>query len=80
MEARLIKLINKDKKNGQDEREIDLLTRQLERLARIHKYEKTGKEADLNPNIDARNAGPKKKPERMKQNTAAKKKRSISRS
>ncbi len=64
IEARLIKLINKDKKNGQDEREIDLLTRQMERLARINKYEQTGKEADLNPKIDARNAGPKKKPER----------------
>ncbi|KGH10198.1 terminase [Comamonas thiooxydans] len=62
IEARLIKLINKEKKTGEDCREIDLLGRQIERLARIHKYEKSGRESDLNPNIDARNAGPKKKP------------------
>jgi uncharacterized protein YjcR len=62
IEARLIKLINKEKKTGEDCREIDLLGRQIERLARIHKYERSGREADLNPNIEARNAGPKKKP------------------
>jgi uncharacterized protein YjcR len=50
------------KEDGEDCREIDLLGRQIERLARIHKYERSGRETDLNPNIEARNAGPKKKP------------------
>jgi len=61
LEARLVQLISKDSKTGGDFKEIDLLGRQIERLARVHKYEKTGKEADLNPNIDRRNAGPKKR-------------------
>lgn len=64
LEARLCTLINKDAKTGGDFKEIDLLGRQIERLARVHKYEKTGKEADLNPAINARNAGEKKRPER----------------
>jgi uncharacterized protein YjcR len=61
LEARLAILIAKDKKDGQDFKEIDLLGRQLERTARVTKYGETGKEGDLNPNIAARNAAPKKK-------------------
>lgn len=61
LEARLVTLIARDKKDGQDFKEIDLLMRQLERGARVVKYGETGKEVDLNPNIAARNAGPKKK-------------------
>ena len=64
LEARLCTLINKDAKTGGDFKEIDLLGRQIERLARVHQYEKTGKEADLNPEIRKRNEGPKKRPER----------------
>ncbi|SOD27678.1 Uncharacterized protein YjcR [Variovorax sp. YR752] len=64
LEARLVQLIGKESKTGGDFKEIDLLGRQIERIARVHKYEKTGKEADLNPEIDKRNAGPKKKPQR----------------
>ncbi len=60
LEARMSTLIAKDVKTGGDFKEIDLLGRQLERLARIGKYERTGREADLNPAIEARNAGPKK--------------------
>ena len=60
LEARMVTLIAKEVKSGGDFKEIDLLGRQLERLARIGKYEKSGREADLNPAIDARNAGPKK--------------------
>lgn len=62
LEVRLIQLINKDAKEGKDFKEIDLLGRQIERLARVHKYQETGKESDLNPNIEKRNAGPKRKP------------------
>ncbi|SDZ71345.1 Uncharacterized protein YjcR [Variovorax sp. YR266] len=64
LEARLVQLIGKESKTGGDFKEIDLLGRQLERTARITRYEKTGKEADLNPEIEKRNAGPKKKPQR----------------
>lgn len=62
LEARLCLLIAKEKKDGADFKEIDLLGRQLERTARIGKYTETGKESDLNPNIAARNAAQKKKP------------------
>lgn len=64
LEARMVQLIWKDAKEGKDFKEIDLLGRQIERLARVHKYEGSGKEADLNPNIERRNAGEKKKPAR----------------
>ena len=64
LEARLCTLIAKEKKDGSDFKEIDLLGRQLERTARVTKYSETGKEGDLNPNIAARNAAPKKKPTR----------------
>lgn len=63
-EVRLIALIAKEKKDGADYKEIDLLGRLLERTARVSKYNETGKESDLNPNIEARNAAPKRKPER----------------
>lgn len=64
LETRLVQLIAKDNKTGGDYKEIDLLGRQIERVARVHKYKETGKEADLNPAIDARNDRPKKKPKR----------------
>jgi uncharacterized protein YjcR len=64
LETRLMVLIAKDKKDGADYKEIDLLGRQIERLARVRKYGETGKESDLNPNLAARNAGPKRKPSR----------------
>ena len=59
LEMRLCTLINKEHKTGGDYKEIDLLGRQMERLARVHKYSETGKESDLNPNILARNAAPR---------------------
>lgn len=62
LEVRYIQLINKEDKEGKDFKEIDLIGRQLERFARIGKYQVTGKESDLNPNIENRNAAPKKKP------------------
>jgi uncharacterized protein YjcR len=60
IEMRVNALIAKEKKEGADYKEIDLLMRQLERSARVRKYGETGKESDLNPNIEARNAAPKK--------------------
>lgn len=64
LEARLVQLICKDAKTGGDFKEIDLLGRQVERMARVRKYDQTGKEADLNPEIRKRNEAPKKAPER----------------
>lgn len=64
LEARLVQLIGKDLKTGGDFKEIDLLGRQIERLARVRRYQETGKEADLNPNIERRNAEPKRRAER----------------
>jgi uncharacterized protein YjcR len=63
-EARLVQLLLKDPKTGTDFKEIDLLGRQLERQARIARYQDGGTEADLNPEITKRNAGEKRKPKR----------------
>jgi uncharacterized protein YjcR len=64
MEARLIQLVMKDVKEGKDYKEIDLLGRQIERLARVNRYNHTGSEADLNPNAANRNKGERKAPEK----------------
>lgn len=64
LEARLIQLVTKPDKEGRDYKEIDLLGRQIERLARVKKYSKDGNEADLNPKIGNRNKGTKKAPTR----------------
>lgn len=56
IEARLIQLVSKSEKEGRDYKEIDLLGRQIERLARVKKYSKDGNEADLNPAVENRNA------------------------
>ncbi|XYI40100.1 Bacteriophage P2 GPP capsid protein Terminase, ATPase subunit [Cupriavidus necator] len=64
IEARLALLVAKEKKEGKDYKEIDLLGRQIERLARVRRYEDSGNGADLNPKVPNRNKGPRKKPER----------------
>ena len=63
-EARLVQLILKDPKSGSDYKEIDLLHRQLERQARIKRFQDGGTETDLNPELAKRNAGEKRKPKR----------------
>ena len=55
IEERYLTLIGKAAKTGGDYKEIDLLGRQLERVARIRKYDETGREGDLNPNVAKRN-------------------------
>lgn len=52
--ARLLSLINLDKKGNGEYKEIDELMRQLERLAKIQKYQSTGNGADLNPKLKNR--------------------------
>lgn len=64
LEARLVQLILKDGKTGGDFKEIDLLHRQLERQARIQRYQGGGTETELNPNLAKRNEGPKRAPKR----------------
>jgi uncharacterized protein YjcR len=64
LEQRLVQLILKDGKTGGDFKEIDLLHRQLERQARIQRFQGGGTEAELNPNLARRNEGPKKAPKR----------------
>lgn len=59
IEARLVQLIEKDPKTGGDYKEIDLLGRQLERAARVAKYNETGREKDLNPLRDRTNSAPR---------------------
>lgn len=68
-EARYIQLIWKEPKEGADYKEIDLLGRQMERLARVKKYSTGGgNESDLNPAVENRNAktraGTRKQPAR----------------
>jgi len=53
---RYLTLIAKDAKTGGDFKEIDLLGRQLERMARIQKYLGGGNETDLNPKTKNRNS------------------------
>lgn len=64
IESRLSKLVLKDKKEAIDFKEIDLLARQMERMSRVRKHDKTGNEADLNPKVANRNSGPRRKMER----------------
>ena len=64
LESRLNLLILKDNKSGSDYKEIDLLARQMERMARVKKYSfGEGNETDLNPKLKNRNAGERRKPE-----------------
>lgn len=62
LEARMVQLIAKDKKEGCDYKEIDLLGRQITQMARVRRYDDGGTESDLNPNLERRNAAPKSRP------------------
>ena len=64
LESRLNLLILKENKSGADYKEIDLLGRQMERMARVKKYSfGDGNETDLNPKLKNRNTGERRKPE-----------------
>ena len=64
LETRLNQLIAKEEKSGSDYKEIDLLGRQMERMARVKKYSfGDGNEVDLNPKLANRNKGDRKKAE-----------------
>lgn len=55
IDTRMLQLIAKKSKTEGDLREIDVLGKQLERMARVEKFSKGGNEADLNPNVKNRN-------------------------
>ena len=64
LETRLNLLIAKEEKSGADYKEIDLLGRQMERMARVKKYSfGDGNEVDLNPKLANRNKGERKNAE-----------------
>lgn len=52
--ARLLSLIAMEKKGNGEYKEIDEMMRQLERLAKINKYQETGNGSDLNPKLKDR--------------------------
>ena len=58
LETKLMQLIMKEPKSGADIRDIDVLGRQLERTARVRRYEQPGgNETDLRPATAAKNTG-----------------------
>ena len=61
VEMRLMQLIALPTKSDRDLAEIEQISKVLERTARIKAFEASRKESDLNPNIEKRNAGKKKK-------------------
>ena len=61
-EARLQALIALPVKDNGVKAEIDFLTKQLERVARINKFIGTGNQVDLNPKLKNRNDAPRKDP------------------
>ncbi|WP_249960856.1 terminase large subunit domain-containing protein [Histophilus somni] len=67
IEVRYAQLIAKEEKSAQDYNEIEQLAKQLERTARLNKYEKTKNEADINPKIEERS---KKRKEKQKEKEA----------
>ncbi|MGM0936280.1 MAG: terminase ATPase subunit family protein [Pseudomonadota bacterium] len=64
LEMRLCTLLGKENKEGKDFKEIDLLYRQVERHAKIRKYQNGGNEVDLNPKLANRNAGERRAPDK----------------
>lgn len=63
LEARLVQLISREEKTGKDFKEIDLLGRQIERIAKVNKYNESGKQSDLNGKLSNRGRKKGYKPE-----------------
>ena len=63
-DTRLCQLIAKPDKTDADYREIDALSKLLERTARIQRYQHSGNEADLNPKVKNRNGKKRKQPQK----------------
>lgn len=65
--ARLAQLIAKEDKGDKDYREMDELGKVMERMARVEKYQRSGNEADVNPNVKNRQAGRQKAQKKKKE-------------
>jgi len=63
VEARLMQIIAKEPKSAGDLAEIDQLGKLMERTARIQQFGRSGRETDLNPNLENRAKGRKRKAE-----------------
>ena len=61
LEVRYNQLIIKSDKTSLELQEMNALGKEMERLARVAKYERTQKESDLNPKLNKRNEGKQKK-------------------
>lgn len=61
LDIRYRQLILKDAKTGADFQEMEALGKQIERMARVEKFQETKKDSDLNPKIKKRNEGKQKK-------------------
>lgn len=68
-EAKILEYLDKPDMTEGDMKRLDFCTRQMERIARIRKYSESGKEADLNPKIAARNDDKAKEKRALKANT-----------
>lgn len=66
IDARLCQLIKKDEKTEADLREIEALTKVLERTARIQLFSETGSEVDLNPKLKSRYNSRRKSSKKVK--------------
>lgn len=55
LEAKIARYLDKEPFTANDMKIVDFLMRQMERVARVKKYEETGKEGDLNERVGARN-------------------------
>ncbi|WP_260925460.1 terminase large subunit domain-containing protein [Novosphingobium sp. 9] len=55
VEVKIANLLDREPFTEGHMKQVDFLMRQLERAARINKYNETGREADLNPKIGKRN-------------------------
>ncbi|MEE4451448.1 terminase large subunit domain-containing protein [Novosphingobium resinovorum] len=65
LEIRLLTLIAKEKKTSGDLVEMEALSRQIESLARVRRYQEPGGHSgDLNKKVGNRNAGPRKAPKK----------------
>jgi len=61
LKIRYMTLTFMENKSNANYKEMDMIARQFERWAKIQKYLESGKQTDLNPNLENRNAAPKKK-------------------
>jgi len=61
LKIRYMTLTFMENKSNANYKEMDAIARQFERWAKIQKFLESGKQSDLNPNIENRNSGPKKR-------------------